>query len=196
MRLTDRVFVINIFLSFFSILYAQPQQQDFWLEMDDGVKLDVTYFIPAGMVPVGGFPGIVFVHGLGGSKGVMINKALQYAKNGFATVAYSVRGQGDSEGLTTVFSYREQADLDSINETLEHENLWTLPYWDADGSILLDVGGQNPTYVTIPVLNDHATRIPEGETCSISLFPDEVYLIQNYPNPFNSATAIKGGILK
>jgi len=114
MRPIAKAFLIFIFFVFLPHLLAQPQRQDFWLEMDDGVKLDVTRFTLAGSMPVGGFPAVVFVHGLGGSKSSMINKAASYAGDGYVTVTYSVRGQGKSEGLTTVFSYREQADLDSI----------------------------------------------------------------------------------
>ena len=156
MRLIDRVFVINIFLSFFSILYAQPQQQDFWLEMDDGVKLDVTYFIPAGMVPVGGFPCIVFVHGLGGSKS-------ETAFRGDLLRRFLVSDTLRILGIPTAY-LRARGTASRFQINLQ--------------------------------LNDHATRILEGETCSISLFPDEVYLTQNYPNPFNSATATNGGMHK
>ena len=111
-------FVVFLLLLFLIILQptanAQVTRQDLWLEMDDGVKLDVTKFIPSGQQPQGGFPAIIFVHGLGGSKQRMFNNARDYAQNGFVTVTYSVRGQGNSEGLSTVFSYREQKDLDNI----------------------------------------------------------------------------------
>ena len=92
--------------------------EDFWLEMDDGVKLDLTRITPAEEAPQGGFPAIVFVHGLRGSKENMMRNARTYTDSGFVTVTYSVRGQGDSEGLSTLFSYREQEDLEFIIDWL------------------------------------------------------------------------------
>ena len=101
----------------YSYLYGditQPIRDTFWLEMSDGVHLDVTVYKPVDLPPPIGFPGIVFVHGLGGSKYQMEQIAQEYANHGYVTLAYSVRGQGNSEGLTTIFSYREQEDLDTI----------------------------------------------------------------------------------
>ena len=113
MRLVVKVILLLKILLLSNIL-AQPLRQDFWLEMEDDVKLDVTRFTPVSSPPAGGFPAVVFVHGLGGAKSSPMNKAASYADDGYVTVTYSVRGQGNSEGLTTVFSYREQADLDSV----------------------------------------------------------------------------------
>ena len=93
---------------------TNPIRDTLWLEMDDGVHLDATLFRPVDPTPEGGFPAIIFVHGLGGSKLQMEPRAEYYARRGYVTLAYSVRGQGRSEGLSTIFSYREQQDLDSI----------------------------------------------------------------------------------
>jgi pimeloyl-ACP methyl ester carboxylesterase len=79
---------------------AQPIRDTLWIRMDDGVRLDCTRFTPQGLPPPGGFPGIVFVHGLGGSKTSTEGQARTYADSAYLTLAYSVRGQGSSEGLS------------------------------------------------------------------------------------------------
>jgi predicted acyl esterase len=86
--------------------------------MDDGIRLDITRYIPTGSPPSGGFPAVIFVHGLSGNKTKMDRNAQEYADSGYVTVTYSVRGQGNSEGLTTVFSTREQKDLERIIDWL------------------------------------------------------------------------------
>ena len=111
-------FLLGSFFLISSNVNGQFSREDIWLEMDDGVKLDVSRFTPLSEKPAPGYPAIVFVHGLGGSKLQPINSAREYAKNGFVTVTYSVRGQGDSEGLSTVFCYREQQDLENIVNSL------------------------------------------------------------------------------
>ncbi len=102
---------------------TKPVRETLWLKMDDGVHLDVTLYKPVDPAPPGGYPAIIFVHGLGGSKLQMEPLAEYYATKGYITLAYSVRGQGKSEGLSTIFSYREQKDLDSIINWLA-----SLPY--------------------------------------------------------------------
>lgn len=111
-------YLIYILSLFFAILPShtttQSTRDDFWLEMGDGIMLDVTRITPTGDQPPGGFPAIIFVHGLGGSKTIKMAEARSYADSGYVTVTYSVRGQGNSEGLSTVFSTREQKDLEFI----------------------------------------------------------------------------------
>ncbi|MDZ7373662.1 MAG: alpha/beta fold hydrolase [candidate division KSB1 bacterium] len=84
----------------------------FWT--DDGVKLDATYFRPAWSPPDSGFPGVVLVHGLGGSKRDMFEIAQILALKGYLALAYSVRGQGESWGLRTFTGERERRDLKSL----------------------------------------------------------------------------------
>ena len=96
-----------------SLATAQPVRDTFWLTMDDSVQIDCTTFMPQDSPP-GGFPGIVFVHGLGGSKTSCEAMAQTYAGYGYVTLAYSVRGQGRSTGKSTLFSWRERQDLAAV----------------------------------------------------------------------------------
>ncbi len=93
----------------------QPQEHEAMVRMDDGVRLNASVFVPAADQPKGGWPAIVFGHGLGGSKPVAL--ALSAARRGYVTLAYTVRGQGrrpdgaPSEGLSTPVGLREARDL-------------------------------------------------------------------------------------
>ena len=87
------------------------------LTMSDGVRIDVTYIVPSIPKPPAGFPCIFKVHGLGGSKSV--NTAVSLARKGYVGVVYSVRGQGNSEGLRTLNGAREKQDLREILEFIK-----------------------------------------------------------------------------
>lgn len=105
-----------VFLSlccFESVAVAQvPALRDTTLFMDDGVRLDAVYALPHLPRPPAGFPAILFVHGFGGSKQVFRTAVQEYAAAGYVTCAYSVRGQGASEGVFDFFtSERLVADL-------------------------------------------------------------------------------------
>ena len=65
-----------------------------FVRMDDGVRLNTSVFVPDGPEPPNGWPAIVFVHGLGGSK--TSASAQRAASRGYFGLAYTVRGQGNS----------------------------------------------------------------------------------------------------
>lgn len=81
------------------------------IRTDDGVDLEATITYPAGAPGPGGFPGIVLVHGFGGDMDEMKPAALTLSGLGYASLAYSVRGQGHSGGLSTACGDRERKDL-------------------------------------------------------------------------------------
>ena len=80
----------------------------------DGVNLDATITLPTDSTPAGGFPAIVLVHGSGGSKSDMAPFASVLAANGYASLAYSVRGQGLSGGYSTSSGVTERLDLSEV----------------------------------------------------------------------------------
>ncbi len=90
------------------LLMAMPGRAqvavDTTLVMSDGVRLDALYVLPTTPRPPEGYPAILLVHGFGGSKNNNRALAVNYARRGFAAAAYSVRGQGSSEGLFTFFA--------------------------------------------------------------------------------------------
>ena len=78
----------------------------------------VSVYLPPGPTPDRGWPGIVIVHGLGGSK--PSQAAMRAASLGYAGLAYTVRGQGrrpgaaPSEGFSTPVGRREAEDLKAV----------------------------------------------------------------------------------
>lgn len=87
-----------------------------WVTMNDGVRLDTSVCIPEAEAPTDGWPAILFVHGHGdtGSKAATLDQARHYAGRGYLTVCYSVRGQGCSEGLSFHLGPREIFDLQDM----------------------------------------------------------------------------------
>ena len=159
-RFIVKTIYLYILFIFVTAVTAQFRRDDLWLRMNDGVRLDVTRFTPIDQPPSGGFPAVVFVHGLGGSKENMMLVAREYADSGYVTVAYSVRGQGNSEGLSTVFSTREQADLDSIIN-------WLAAFGPVNDTLIgvsgSSQGGYHSWLAAVRGMNVHAVA-PENST--------------------------------
>jgi esterase/lipase len=66
--------------------------------MSDGTSIAYDLYEPDGAAPAGGWPGVVVLHGLGGTKDSMGPIAQVFAANGYAVLAYSARGHGTSTG--------------------------------------------------------------------------------------------------
>jgi pimeloyl-ACP methyl ester carboxylesterase len=86
--------------------------------MDDATTIATTLYIPTGEPPTAGWPGVILLHGLGGSR-TDTNQFAEdfFAPYGYAVLTYDARGHGDSGGYVTVAGPREIADL----RTLEKE---------------------------------------------------------------------------
>ena len=85
-----------------ALLWAAPAQafskQTGFRTMSDGVQIAYDLYEPGGTAPAGGWPGVVLMHGLGGSKDDMASLAEIFAAHGYAALAYSARGEGTSTG--------------------------------------------------------------------------------------------------
>jgi pimeloyl-ACP methyl ester carboxylesterase len=84
------------------------------VRMDDGVRLHYTLVEPPGQAPRGGGPGVVLMHGLGGSDAQMAPAARYFAQRGYAALAFSVRGEGASGGTFGLVGPRDVADLKAM----------------------------------------------------------------------------------
>jgi predicted acyl esterase len=82
--------------------------------MDDGVPIAYDLYEPDGAAPAGGWPGVIVLHGLGGSKDSMAAIAGYLASNGYAALAYTTRGHGTSGGNVELAGPREVADERAI----------------------------------------------------------------------------------
>src|SRR4051794_15002964 len=78
--------------------------------MQDGTSIAYDLYEPDGKAPAGGWPGVVVLHGLGGSKDSMAAVAQVFASRGYAALAYTARGHGTSTGNVELAGPAETSD--------------------------------------------------------------------------------------
>ena len=81
------------------------------LVMDDGVHIFASVVEPSGTPPVGGWPGVMMFHGLGGSHKDLLPLADSYVAKGYAVFIPDARGHGSSGGYVSLDGPREVADV-------------------------------------------------------------------------------------
>ena len=88
--------------------------------MDDGVSIAATLYVPDGTPPAGGWPAIVFLHGLAGNRQQMNALVEGYGFTGgsYAILTFDARGHGESGGLVGIDGPREVADTRAIHDWL------------------------------------------------------------------------------
>ena len=82
--------------------------------MDDGIAIAYDLYEPDGASPAAGWPGVLLLHGLGGTKDSVATVAGGFADAGYAVLAYSARGHGTSGGAVELAGPREVADLRAL----------------------------------------------------------------------------------
>src|SRR5437588_4454187 len=96
------------------LLWAAPAhafaKQSGTRTMSDGTSIAYDLYEPDGTPPAGGWPGVIVLHGLGGSKDDMAPMGQLFAAHGYATLAYSARGEGTSTGNLELAGPNEIAD--------------------------------------------------------------------------------------
>ena len=95
-------------------------KQDLSIPMDDGVSIAATLYVPDGAAPAGGWPAIVFLHGLSQNRQVMNTLVEGYGFTGgsYAVLTFDARGHGQSGGLVGIDGPREVADIRAIRDWL------------------------------------------------------------------------------
>jgi len=105
-----------------ALVFAAPAQaftkQTGTRAMDDGVPIAYDLYEPDGAAPAGGWPAVIVLHGLGGTKETVAPIATYFASQGYATLAYDARGHGASGGNVELASAREVADLRALFDSL------------------------------------------------------------------------------
>jgi X-Pro dipeptidyl-peptidase (S15 family) len=86
--------------------------------MADGTKIAYDLYRPDGTAPSGGWPAVIFLHGLGGSKDAMATLGTIAASQGYAALAYSARGQGTSTGAFGLAGPNEVSDEHALFDWL------------------------------------------------------------------------------
>lgn len=85
----------------------------------DGTSLAATLLVPEGTPPAGGWPAVIFLHGLGGDRSSMLGVAdLMGLADRFAILAYDARGHGQSGGLIGIDGPKEIADVRAVFDWL------------------------------------------------------------------------------
>jgi dienelactone hydrolase len=100
--------------------------------MADGTSIAYDLYEPDGAPPAGGWPGVVVLHGLGGSKDQVAPVATVLASHGYAALAYSARGQGTSTGNLELAGPNEISDeraLESFFAGLPEVNNTDIGVW-------------------------------------------------------------------
>lgn len=92
-----------LFVAAAALLWVAPAQafskQTGTRTMSDGVGIAYDLYEPDGAAPAGGWPGVIVMHGLGGSKDDMGTVADAFVSHGYAVLAYTDRGHGTSGGV-------------------------------------------------------------------------------------------------
>jgi predicted acyl esterase len=99
---------------------STTSRQETSIPMDDGATIAATLYLPDGSPPAGGWPAIVFLHGLAGNR-QQINALVEgygYANGPYAVLTFDARGHGQSTGLVGIDGPREVADTRAIRDWL------------------------------------------------------------------------------
>jgi ABC-2 type transport system ATP-binding protein len=91
-------------------------QQDVTITSADGTRLAATIFTPDGSPPAGGWPAVVFMHGLGGdrSSATAIARGMGMIGDEYVVLAFDARGHGKSEGLVGIDGPNEIGDVKAV----------------------------------------------------------------------------------
>jgi predicted acyl esterase len=99
---------------------SQAARQEVSIPMDDGVSIAATLYVPDGTPPAGGWPAVVFLHGLSGNRQQMNGLVEGYGFTGgdYAVLTFDARGHGNSGGLVGIDGPREVSDIRAVRDWL------------------------------------------------------------------------------
>jgi predicted acyl esterase len=107
-------------LALAAVASAAPRltSQSGTLTVADATSLAWTLVEPDLTAPPGGWPAVIVLHGLGGTKESVGAIAQAFAAQGYAALAYDARGHGASTGTVELAGAKEVADLRALDEWL------------------------------------------------------------------------------
>jgi esterase/lipase len=130
--------------------------------MADGTALSYDLYEPDGPAPAAGWPGVVLMHGLGGSKADMAAFGSVLAAQGYAALAYSARGEGTSTGDLGL------AGPDEISDERAMER-WFAGLPEVSDT---EVGAWGVSYGGGQIWNGLAAGIPYKAVCVVATWTD------------------------
>jgi predicted acyl esterase len=95
---------------------ASFSQEEVTIVSADGTQLAATMFVPDGALPAGGWPAVVYLHGLGGDRSstIAIARLMGVVGQDYVVLAYDARGHGSSGGLIGIDGPNEVADARAV----------------------------------------------------------------------------------
>lgn len=96
---------------------------DFTVVLRDGTILDALKYVPVRTMPAGGWPTVIFVHGYGDNKEILAGFAKSQAEFGYYTATFSMRGQGNSTGLSNLISSIEAQDMIEFVNAVKRDSI-------------------------------------------------------------------------
>ena len=109
-----RAFIFLAVLPAFCVRATSQVRHDVFVRVSESDSLDASYYTPQASPPPSGYPALLFVHGFGLSKDADTADCYYYSAAGYLAVCYSVRGHGNSTGLSSIMSTRERSDLGEV----------------------------------------------------------------------------------
>lgn len=100
-------------------------KEDFTITLRDGVLMDCSKFYPSepNIYLPNGYPVVLMVHGYGDKKETLEHFASAQAQYNYVVYTYSVRGQGNSGGLSNLMSTVEAYDLMELVDFIKNDNV-------------------------------------------------------------------------
>jgi esterase/lipase len=148
------------------LLWAAPanafSKQTGFRTMSDGTEIAYDLYTPSGTPPAGGWPGVVLLHGLGGSKDDMAPIAGVFAAKGYTALAYTARGEGTSTGSLELAGPSEISDERAMEAWFA-----SLPNVNAR-----EIGAWGVSYGGGQIWNGLAAHIPYAAACVVATWTD------------------------
>ena len=146
---------------------------DVTLTMDDGATIAATLYRPSGSMPAGGWPAIVFLHGLAGNRQQMnfLVERAGFAGDEYVVLTFDARGHGESTGLVSIDGPREIADVRAVERWLAERpevadgqvGAWGISY--GGGAVFNSLVGGVPWRAVVTVqtwTNLYSALAPQG----------------------------------
>jgi predicted acyl esterase len=153
------------------VLWAAPARAESGtVAMDDGVKFAYVLEEPSETPPQGGWPGVVVMHGLGGSAQQVQPLARTLADHGYAALAFSPRGQGGSGGSFGLAGPRDVQDMKAMVAWLEARDEVS----DRVGCLGISLGGGECWNATPSGIFDAVVPIATWSDLATALWPGGV----------------------